>query len=950
VRAGLELVEAAPKLYTAAGVPLQMRVGIATGLVVVGDLLGAGAVQEQGVVGETPNLAARLQAIAEPGAVVIAASTHRLISGLFEYRDLGFFALKGFAGNVSAWQVLREGAAEGRFEALHAITTALVGRDEEIELLQRCWKEAERGEGCVVLLSGEPGIGKSRLVQTLLDRLSGEQHSRLRYFCSPHHQNSALYPAITQLERAAGFRREDAPEQKLAKLEAVLAMGTNDLSQAVPLLADLLGVPLGDRHPQLNLTPQKRKEKTLQAMLAQVEGLATRQPLLMAFEDIHWSDPSTREFLDLLIDRLSTLRVLLILTFRPEFAPPWIGRPHVSALALNRLPPKRCAEMITLLIGGKTLPREIADQIVERTDGVPLFIEELTKTIIESGLVAETRGGWGATGHVAPLAIPTTLQASLLARLDRLAPTREVARIAAALGRQFSHEMIGAVAPLRPQQLDDALEQLVGAELLFRRGSPPDAEYTFKHALVQEAAYSTLLRSQRHLINSRIVEALEQKFPEIVESQPEKLAHHCVEAGQIEKAVGYFLAASQQALTHSAMEEAASHAKKGVDLVLRLPDGAARQYQELGLQILLGQAQATTRGYVAQEPLAAFTRARELCIQIGRPPHVVPVIWGLWQFRLVRQELEIAEQLAQEMRRHGEEEDNKTMIFFACHMSGINHGYLGDIPRARDYFEEALQNPTAAMGAEHPKAGLLMWLAGSLCFLGHLDQARARREEAFAEARKSNPFSLGLGLVSACFWPMAARHVDALDTLSSELLALSNEHGFLFYWAAGAVFHGWSVAARGRPKEGIAEIMSSVTALQRMSMPTVTGSVLLADAYGKAGQPREGLEVLDGFGQSPIWRGELGEVEFYRVRSGLHSLLGDGATAETDLWKAIAVAQRQSAKFLELLAALDLARMWDRRGKRAEARDLLAPIYGWFTEGLDTSTLMEAKALLAELA
>jgi class 3 adenylate cyclase len=424
VRAGLNLVEAVPKLATHAGSPLQVRIGIATGLVVVGDLIGAGAAQEQAVVGETPNLAARLQALAEPGAIVIALSTRRLTGGLFEYRDLGVVALKGFAEDVPAWQVLGAGAAESRFEALRTTTTPLIGRDEELDLLMRRWEQAKRGDGCVVLISGEPGIGKSRIAQTVAERISAEPHTRLRYFCSPHHQDSALYPSITQLERAAGLRRDDTDEQRLDKLEAVLAQGTNDLNEAVPLLAELLSIPTGDRYPPLNLTPQKRKEKTLHAQVRQVEGLAAQQPVLMVWEDVHWSDPTTRESLDLLIDRVPTLRVLVIITFRPEFAPPWIGRPHVTMLNLNRLPPRRRDEMIMQVTGGKALPKEIADQIVDRTDGVPLFIEELTKTVVESGLLVDAGERFTVTGPVAPLAIPTSLHASLLARLDRLAPTR----------------------------------------------------------------------------------------------------------------------------------------------------------------------------------------------------------------------------------------------------------------------------------------------------------------------------------------------------------------------------------------------------------------------------------------------------------------------------------------------------------------------------------------------
>jgi class 3 adenylate cyclase len=541
VRTGLSLVEAVPRLETAADFPLQIRVGIATGLVVVGDLIGAGAAQEEAVVGETPNLAARLQALAGPAAVVIAASTRRLTGGLFEYRDLGAVTLKGFAEDVPAWQVLGAGSAESRFEALRATTTPLIGRYEEIDLLLRRWEQAKGGEGCVVLVSGEPGIGKSRIAQTIAERVSDEPHTRLRYFCSPHHLDSALYPSIAQLERAAGFRREDTAEQRLDKLEALFAQGTNDFSEAVPLLADLLSIPTGDRYPPMNLTAQKRRERMLHALVAQVEGLSARQPVLMVFEDVHWSDPTTRESLDVLIDRIPTLRVLLLITFRPEFAAPWIGRPHVTMLTLNRLPRRQAAEMIVDVTGGKALPKEISNQIVDRTDGVPLFIEELTKAVVESGILTDTGDCYTVSGPVAPPAIPTSLHASLLARLDRLGAARDVAQIAAALGRQFSYELINVVSAIPHPRLDDALAQLVRAELIFQRGTPPHAEYTFKHALVQDAAYHTLLRSRRQQLHAHIVATLEDRFPEIAVNQPALLAHHCTEAGLAEKAVAYVL-------------------------------------------------------------------------------------------------------------------------------------------------------------------------------------------------------------------------------------------------------------------------------------------------------------------------------------------------------------------------------------------------------------------------
>jgi class 3 adenylate cyclase len=607
VRAGLTLIEAVSALKSA--VSLQTRVGIATGLVVVGELIGSGEAQERGIVGETPNLAARLQGLAEPNTVVIAESTRRLLGNLFELQDLGAKEVKGIAEPVHAWAALRASAVESRFEALRAATTPLVGRDEDVALLMRRWEQAKAGDGQIVLISGEPGIGKSRIAETIVEGLATEPHIRLRYFCSPRHEDSALHPIITQLERAAGFQREDTAEGRLDKLEALLSKGSNDLREVAPLIADLLSIPTGDRYAALELTPQKRKEKILRALLTQVEGLSRPEPVLMVYEDVHWSDPTTRESLDLLIDRVSGLRVLVIITFRPQFSPPWVGRPHVTLLSLSRLPPRQRAEMITRVTGGKALPKEIADQIIDRTDGVPLFIEELTKSVVESGLVTEAGDHFAVAGLAAPLAIPTTLHASLLARLDRLAPTREVAQIGAALGRSFSHELISAVAQMPQHKLDDALEQLVDAELIFRRGIPPDSEYTFKHALVQDAAYSTLLRSRRQQIHARIVTTLESQFPEVASAQPTLMAHHCGEAGLKEKAVRFWLKAGQQALARSATTEAVAQLRKGLEALTVVPDGTPRQQHELELLSALGSALTAAKGWSAADVSETCSRA-----------------------------------------------------------------------------------------------------------------------------------------------------------------------------------------------------------------------------------------------------------------------------------------------------------------------------------------------------
>jgi class 3 adenylate cyclase/tetratricopeptide (TPR) repeat protein len=959
VRAGLALAEAVPKLATAAGAPLQVRVGIATGLVVVGDLIGAGAAQVEAVVGETPNLAARLQALAEPGAVVISSSTRRLTGGLFDYRDLGAVALKGFAENVPAWQVLGASSAESRFEALRASTTPLVGRGEEIELLLRRWERAKAGEGSVVLISGEPGIGKSRIAETLLERLSGEPHTRLRHFCSPHHQDSALHPIITQLERAAGFRRDDTDAQRLAKLEALLALATDALGEPVPLLADLLSIPTGDRYPALNLAPQKRKEKTLRALSAQIEGLAARQPVLALFEDIHWSDPTTRKLLDAFIVRVPALRVLVMITFRPEFTPSWLDRPRVTLLSLSRLPPRQSAELIARVAGGKLLPKKIADEIADRTDGVPLFIEELTKAVLESGLLEDRGDRYVATGPVAPLAIPTSLHASLLARLDRLAPTREVAQIAAALGRHFSHELISAVAAMPRRQLDEAMPQLVRAELIHRHGTPPDAEYTFKHALVQDAAYGTLLRSRRQQMHARIAATLEEQFPAIVAAQPALLAQHCAEAGQTEKAVDYWLKAGRQAMARSAVTEAVAQLRKGLDGLSGLPDSPRRRHQELALHIALRPALAVTKGYSAPEVGATIARARALAEQIDRPEHLVPLLLGQWTFHLIRSEHKLALSFAEQVEKIGEARKDVAAQLAGRRANGLTRCYLGEFVASRALLERChgLSDPAhRSLGGGLPEdlyAATLADLAVTLAYLGYIDQARSRLNEALSEVRRlRHPYTLAFALACGNLIDKITGSPE-MQPHAEELSSLSTEQGYSYFLAVAQCFRGCWSTARGRAQEGLALLTQGLAAIRATETVAHTPLVLiwLAETHAALERPIEGLRCLAEAAQMIETTEERNsEAELHRLRGDLLRAAGDPSAAERSYHQARAVAKRQSAKLLELRAAIGMARLWRDQGQRGAARDLLAPICDGFTEGFGTPVLKEAKALLGELA
>jgi class 3 adenylate cyclase/tetratricopeptide (TPR) repeat protein len=960
VRAGLEVVAAVRDLKTRAA--LQTRVGIATGLVVVGDLFGSGASEEQAIVGETPNLAARLLGIAEPNGVVIAESTRKLVGNLFELQDLGVQKLKGIVGPTRVWAALRPSSVESRFEALRAVTTPLVGRGEEIELLMRRWEQAKDGDGNVVLISGEPGIGKSRVAQTIVERLANEPHIRLRYFCSPHHQDSALYPSITQLERAAGFRREDTDKQRLSKLETVLAQATDNLGEVVPLMADLLSIPTGDRYPPLNLSPQKRKEKIFQAQLAQLEGLASRQPVLMVFEDIHWSDPTTRESLDLLIDRLPTLRVLVILTFRPEFAPPWIGRPQVTFISLNRLSPRQRAKIIAHVTGGKALPKQISDQIIDRTDGVPLFVEELTKTVVESGLVTETAAGYVATQPVASFAIPTSLHASLLARLDRLAPTRELAQIGAALGRSFSHQLISAVAKLPQQQVDDGLLQLVRAELIFQHGTPPEAEYSFKHALVQDAAYSTLLRGRRQQLHGLISATLEREFSDIVQTQPEVIARHCTEANLIEKAVGYWLKAGQLALSRMALPEAIAHLNFGLALIQKLDESPERDRLELQVRSALGTAWWARKGWMADEIVDALKPALKIAKGLGQPGAIIQVLWGLWVYYLIRGRVRQSVPLAEEALRVAQRADDEALLV-ARVMAEATHFWHGELKEALKQgdailalYDERKHWHIADQFNHDPKTIVGIYGQHCLWILGYPDQALdiARRKDEHAR-RRNHPFDLGFALTQGAHIYDYLGDATALRVRAEEAERLGAERGLPTFEIMGRALQGVALVRAGQYDRAVPVLRAAIEQWHSTGARFWGRYIreVLAEALAYSDKIEQGLEVCDGVLdeiEQPESRERWHYAELLRLRGWMLSLKGDVCGSEQSYANSLEWARQQQAKSWELRAAMSLARLWRDQGKVRQARELLAPVYGWFTEGFDTRDLKEAKALLEELA
>jgi class 3 adenylate cyclase/predicted ATPase len=945
VRAGLGLIDAVERLDVKS-VQLQARVGIATGLVVVGDLIGEGSAQEQSVVGETPNLAARLQALAEPGAVVIAAGTRRLVGDLFECRDLGGVELKGIAEPVPAWQVLRPSVVASRFEALRgAALTRLVGRAEEVDLLLRRWERAKAGDGQVVLISGEAGLGKSRITAELEERLHAEPHLRLRYFCSPYHQDSALFPFVDQLGRAAGFARDDLPAAKLEKLEALLARAAPPDGD-VAFLADLLSLPAAERHPLPNLSSQRKKERTLEALIRQLEGLARSQPVVMVFEDAHWIDPTSRELLDLAIERVRSLPVLLIVTFRPEFQPPWTGQPQVTMLALNRLDRRDRTALIEQIAGGKALPDEVVAQIVDRTDGVPLFVEELTKSVLESG--------------VTPLGIPTTLHDSLMARLDRLASVRLVAQIGAAIGREFSYTLLCTVSRLSEDELQTSLARLVASELVFQRGTPPEAVYSFKHALVQNAAHGSLLRGTRQQLHAQIAEALADQSPELMDSQPELFAQHYAEAGLIEKAAAYWGKAGHRSAARSAIAEAAAQFQKALDQLALLPDDAERQRKELEFRSALGAALRFVKGQAAPETGQAYDRARELWEQLGYPVEYIHIPYGQSRYHVYRGEMDLALRLDEDLLRVSRHRNDSRGLVLSHQSCGTGYLLRGRFALARSHLEAALSlydaNSHHSLGPQtgsYPQVVAEAYLGIVFLCLGFPDQALAQTSAAIAEARRlAHPPTLVSSLMAGAILLSLVGDNGALNERADELAAVATEQSYPWWRAMGTIYRGWVKAKNGDVAEGISLLRSGSTNYRATGAELFVPYhfALLARACDIAGQIEQAVTALDDALQIvERTRERWFEAELNRHKGQLLLRQGHTETAEELYRKALSIAEEQGAKLWELRAAVSLARLRRDQGRSAEARDLLAPVYGRFTEGFDTPDLKEAKALLDEL-
>jgi class 3 adenylate cyclase/predicted ATPase len=965
VRAGLELIAAVCELNT--GTALQTRVGIATGLVVVGDLFGSGNGPERDIVGETPNLAARLQGLAQPNTVVIDEGTRRLLGGFFEFEDLGLRNLKGVDGLVPVWAALRPSVVGSRFEALRATgLTGLVGREEEADLLLRRWARAKNGEGQVVLLSGEAGIGKSRLTAALLQNLADEPHTCLRYFCSPQHTDSTLYPIIGQMERAAELTRDDIAQAKLDKLDALLRRVSTPLEDAA-LFAEMLSLPNDGRYPALASAPQQRRQRMLEALLSLVEALARLEPVLIVFEDVHWIDPTSMEALGLAVERIAKHRVLLIVTFRPEVQPPWIGRAHVTVLTINRLGQREVEAMIDRVVGDSVLSQGIRADIVERTDGIPLFVEEITKAVLEAKSEGAARHGIAAIPSPA-VAVPASLHASLMARLDRLGHAREVAQIGAAIGREFSHELLAAVVRRPEAELGSALSRLIEAGLLFRQGMPPHATYLFKHALVRDAAYGTLLREPRRALHARIVETLQDQFAEIAERQPELLARHCTEAGLIEEAAGLWGKAGQRSLERSALVEAVAQLTQALQQIAALPMTPGLRKKEIQLQVALITPLIHLRGYSAPETKAATERAHLLIQQaesLGEAPEdpllLFSVLFGAWSASAHAFDGNVVPGVARQFLALAEKQGATVPRMIGHRVVGITSLFMGDIVQSRVHCDRsiALYDPTkdraqAMRFGVDAGVSVLCYRSVALWLLGYPDAALADIDRAIKDARAIGQApTLMYALAHAPFTRFQCG--DHATTVTEELVALADEKGASNWKNNGMLMRGWHSLLIGRRLDAVQLMTTGLAGLRAVGVTLFLPAYLsnLARAYAELGKFDDARCAIDE-AISVVETTKEGSyaAEVHRIAGEivLMSPEPNALKAECYFERALEIAQAQQAKAWELRTAMSMARLWRNQRKQRQAGDLLKQVYTWFTEGFDTLDLKSAKSLLDELA
>ena len=925
-------------------------------MVIVGHLIGAGESLEKAVVGDAPNLASRLQSLAEPNEVLIDDSTRHLIGGLFDCRDIGTTAIKGYEQPVRAWRVLRESSIDSRFEALRAGGGALLfGREDELALLLHRWREAQCGEGRVVLLSGEAGIGKSRLAAALENRLLSEPHTRRRYLCSPHHQDTLLHPVIAQLTRAAGFEREDDAAAKLRKLAALLPTAAS--AEEFALIADLLSLPVPAEAALAELTPQQRKDRTFSAILRQLERLTDENPVLAIIEDLHWADATTLELLSRVVEQIAHMRLLLVVTSRPDVQPDWIDHPVVSVQPLGRFDRRQANALIDGMAGGSRLSGAVRDQIIAHSDGVPLFVEELTKTVLASS-ATDGDGNDVAFGRRAPVMVPSSLHGSLMARLDRLAGGKEVAQMGAVIGREFSFELFRSVFPIAAERLHGSLQALVAADLIMEQGEPPKAIYSFRHALVQDAAYSSLLRDRRRTLHHQVALGLERDEGGLAMVEPELLAYHFAEAGIADRAIDYHLKAAERAMARCALAEMVSHLRRGIGLLNSLPDTPEARRQELALQVALGRGLIDQVGSASDQGHAAFVRARELCLELGDTDLLLSVLYGLQVYHFSHAEPAVVIRYAQEILNLGHSTGRRAAIVVGERVAGSAYLLLGRLADARAAYEHLLalyeadkDSDLASQTARDPFVAGCSFLAICLTLMGYPAQGEATSRRGLSHAEHlRHAISVVFALRRGCVEAMLRRDVARVKLLSARLLEVSIDYETFLGGPEGHLFHSWALlherddaAARERLQRSLDQLDETRTwAL----LPFLMASA--AELCAARGDPAAARRLLVRAKYLASLAGEHWcQPEIMRLEA---AFLSDDPADKADLlYRAIELSREQGSHLWRLRAAIDLAELLRDQGQPDKARELLAPIHGWFGEGFDAPDLRRGSRLLEAL-
>ncbi len=959
VRAGLRAAKAVGSLDLVPERRLAIRTGIATGLVVVGELMGSGAAREEAVVGDTPAKANRLQALTRPGTVAIGSITRRLLGEAFELEFLGSYRLKGIEGETPAWAVIGERATESRFQAAHgAQMPSFVGREDELAVMLAAWEDAKDGRGRVVLVSGEAGIGKSRLCLQLQERLVGLPHQIMRLQCSPFHTGSALHPSIAYLERSAGLAPTQPAVEQYQRLRNWVTK-TGGSENSLPLLGALLSLPPYEGGSPPDGSAKETKQRTLDVLIEWLAASAQQKPVLFVLEDAHWIDPSSRELATLCIERLAASPVLQVITFRPEFAHDWGRYSHVTQLELQRLGASSATQLVAHVTGGKPLPQEVLGHIVAKADGIPLFVEELTRNLIESGFLHENIDEYVLDQPLPSLAIPTTLQDSLLARLDRLAAVKEAAQIGAAIGREFSRELLAAVWPHGPKELDQALARLATAELVQARGAPPHAIYTFKHALVQDAAYSTLLHSRRLVLHARIAEVLCTRFPAIAENQPELVAHHAAAAGDAEAAVRWWLRAGERAVFRSANAEAIAHLKRASKALTTLP-APVRERHELDVAALLGQATMEMRGYADPETRAVWQHARELLTPRSDLSRKFSVYYGLWAAAYVRGEVELQRQVATEAFEEATRIGDRAGLCVANRNLGTTLVIMGELERgrvhlqqARDLYDPERHRPLMYRFGQDIGATALSHLSLVLYHLGLIDQSQAVAREAMRHAEGlAHPHTVAYTGCHTRVFLDACRARCGDPRAYADLVAHCTRHDLRFWGAITQMYHSWASICHDEVGAGMASFEPALQFVRKIGTRNWLPFYLAwyAQGWARLGKLRRGLDTI---AEAIAVAEETGEVfglsDLLRVRAEM--LPRDRAAEAWDcLSRGFEIARTQHARCFQLRAAMGLMRLAATSAQRATAASALRAARSSFTEGFADEELVAADACLAELA